>query len=213
MAIVYRKLGNFAVAEKHLTENFAARQRIFGDNNMITIDTAINLAVLYRDMDRPDQVYGLLELTEAMGVENHGFERVGQVEHLRALMEISVGQLDESRRRLRALLHKATVEGHPNNQELFWVRLTQAETLRRQGQYDEASILFSDIVKTTSGSPSGDILSELDAPYQLRIAEIALETVRKHDITGAEELLRAHGLEWCRPEELWLLEGGPPAET
>jgi tetratricopeptide (TPR) repeat protein len=215
LAISLRKLGDFAAAERHMTQSLAARQRLFGADNLMTIDSAINLAVLYRDMDRPQEALALLEVAVTKGVKTppiQGFERLCQTEHLRAQIEILAGELDNARRRLEMILLNATAEKLPNNRELFWIRLRLADMLRSEGLDEIAAALFSGIVKQTLDDYSAEIWKDTDPKYQLRIAEVALEFVQKHDTYGAEELLVAHGLNWGHPEDLWVLEGGPGAE-
>jgi len=211
MSIAYRKLGQFNLAEKYLTECLAYRQRIFGEKNWVTVDSVIHLAILYREMGRAEQAFAHLALAESIGVKEQGFQRICQVQHLRALLHRDAAQLHEARDILEDVMHDASVNGHINNRELMWIRLTLAGILRTQQGHDAASTLFSSLVK-----PIGiddEIVDEPESPAQLRIVEEAIRLVKHNDLERADKHLRKNNIIWCCPEVFWIMSGGPAAET
>ncbi|RFU27216.1 hypothetical protein B7463_g9122, partial [Scytalidium lignicola] len=207
MAVAYRKLKIFDQAEKHMMECLAERQRMFG-NLEPTIDSSINLALLYRDMGRTEEALAYLKLAEDMGVDKYGFERISQVHHLRALLRLDSGDATDAMRILEAILLEA--KSYPANRAILWVRLTLADLLRGHGLETQALSLFSNIVKPIGND--GEIVNELEPPSQLHAAERSLLTARESGAQIADEQLRLDNLEWCSPGALWVICGGPAAE-
>ena len=216
LASVRWKRGELAKAEKLSLENFAARQRTFTMQAVITIDAGFQLAVLYRELGRPQEALALLDLMNEHNDLSQEFERHCQFEHLRALLAHDTDDSAAAIYRLQTLLHQATNKGRSaNNRELLWVRLTLADMLRRENRSDEAAALFGDLVRPATGDSDsyGSLAEEPDTPQQLAIAEEALNHVRRMAFLEAERLLRENGLEWVRYQDFWILFGGPITDT
>ena len=198
------------------SRTFVARQRLFSTRSVITFDSGLQLAVLYRESGRPEEYQALLDLmSEQNNLENE-FERFCQIQHLRALLELGRGDYASAHDRLQSLLHRMIEKGRDgNNRELLWVRLRLADMLRKHDRFHEAAALFNDVVRpATEDSDSSQFLTaEPDTPQQLAIAEEALGHVRLASMTEAERLRREHGLEWVREQDFWILSGGPIMDT
>ena len=216
IASVQWKKGEMERAEKLMVENFAARQRTFTIKAVVTIDSGFQLAIIYREMDRPQESQALLSLMSEDNALQNEFERFCQFEHLGALLELDNESYSAARNRLTSLLYQATARGRDaNNRELLWVRLTLADMLRKHDKFDEAAALFDDIVRPASEDTGSNhsLTEEPDTPLQLAIAEEALRHVRQASFTEADTLLRENGLEWVRKQDFWILFGGPITDT
>lgn len=225
---IQRKSMHFHDAEKSLLDSWNSRLRLFGIGNNICVDSAIQLAVLYRDMDRGSQTIELLDSISKSTVFSTDFERVCQVRHLRALVAFDAGEYRAPKLSLRRLLHQASGAGsdrEKNNRELLWVRITLADVLRSHGENDEASMLFSDLVEPSADDGEGrndaatpalqnfSLDGEPETPSQLAIAEEALRYVRKARLVEAQKLLDEHRLKWVRKRDFWIMQGGPVTDT
>ncbi len=231
---ILRKRRSFAHAEKMLLDCYRARTDRFTTENNVCIDTAIQLAVLYREMNQGKDAVDLLDSISASKVFSTDFERVCQVQHIRALVHFDAGRFEAPKSSLRSLLHQASGKGREkNNRELLWIRITLADVLRRHGEHDEALMLFVDLVEVDSdddssddssddGEDSGKVVKvryprslddEPEAPDQLATAEKALRYLKNAQGDEAEELLRARGLRWVRKRDFWIMQGGPATDT
>jgi len=209
LGVIYRKLGDFNTAEKHMKEVFVIRQRSFGLNSPPTFDNAINLAYLCRDMARPEEARAFLDLVSDLDLLETDFERYCQTKHLDALLQLDENDLETPSKSLRSLLDYAFKLGpEHDNRELLWVRLTLAKILRNQGRSDEALILFKGLVESNDKKVAG-----LEPLEQLKTVETALKLVKRAQITQADDLLRRENLRWTRIQTFWVLVGGPVTDT
>jgi tetratricopeptide (TPR) repeat protein len=225
---VCRKLRRFAQAESALRTSFDVRKNLFTIENTVTIDSAIQLAVLYYDVGRGDEAIAELDLVSNPLYLEREFERRCQIQHIRARVQFEAGDYREPREALERLLHEATSDGQDeNNRELLWVRLTLADVLRYHDHDDEALMLFSDLVAPRASAsvfpaaqranedhnvPS-DLMDEPEPPAQLTFAETAVRLVKDAMPAEADEFLREAGLQWRRKKDFWVLEGGPLTDT
>ncbi|KAI9692204.1 MAG: hypothetical protein M1822_006434 [Bathelium mastoideum] len=207
LGVTYRKLKKFRLAEKHLVESLAERQRMFGAC-LVTVDSCVNLAILYRDTNRVGEAFAHLDLADNLGPYEFGFERVCQIQHVRAMLHYDSKDVKQAVEVLRALLSEATA--YPVNRTTLWIRLTLAELLRSQGLEEEALAFFSNIVKSTTNEQIGT--GRRETPSQLLAAESALRTLKMHGVQKADAELRAMNLEWSSQESYWIICGGPAAE-
>jgi hypothetical protein len=143
-----------------------------------------------------------------MCVNNYGFERICHIHHIRALLLLDSNDTKEARKLLEALLLEAN--NYPANRAIMWVRLTLAGLLRSQGLEAQALAIFSNIVKPIGNG--NDITDEPEPPSQLRAAYLAVRVARDSGVQMADEQLRNDNLEWCSPQALWIICGGPAAE-
>lgn len=221
MGSIHRKRKEYVQAEKAFLESWAARQRLFTIGNNVSVDSAIQLAILYREVGRSEEAVALLDLISTSSVFPSDFERVCQVRHIRALMDFDAGEYNMPKSSLQHLLDEATGTNRDrNNRELLWVRITLSDVLRQHGKFDEASMLFSDLVEPdeddddggTPTSPSS-LDDEPQPPIQLAIAEQALRYLKQAKQTASEKILEENGLRWVRKRDFWIMQGGPIADT
>ena len=213
---VSRKLGDFETAEHHLEQAFEARQRIWGLTIFSSVDTAIHLIILNREMGRPKHAQRYIDIISKPGRADLYFERHCQVEHLRALLLIDNGQFKKPQEILQSILNRSSELGREsNNRALLWVRLTLATILRDNNQKDKASMLFADIVTEDydTDDEASSLVEEPEPPKVLQIAEDALRLVRVRKYKEAEALLKENELKWVRQDDFWLQTGGPAADT
>ncbi|KAF4341381.1 hypothetical protein FBEOM_4730 [Fusarium beomiforme] len=174
---LYRKLGSEREALQNIEPALRFRRGFWPISHFLTLDTAIVLAITYRDFGKDDECAEIIqELEEHAGLDREQNRvRSCQVKHLRALLLFENGHLDKPIRMLEALLIQ-TGEEH-NNRALQWVRLDLAYMLRyRGGEGDEglASSLFDGVVTDLANDPD----DEPDPPRWLEIAEGALKLLR-----------------------------------
>jgi hypothetical protein len=136
---------------------------------------------------------------------------------LRALLLIDLGEFENPRRILQAVLDKSAEMGREsNNQALLWVRLTLATILREHNLGNEALMLFDDIVteiKESDSTSQNSLDEEPQPPKLLRVAEEALRLVRSGKSRQSDALLKENGLKWVRNKDFWIESGGPAADT
>jgi tetratricopeptide (TPR) repeat protein len=225
---VCRKLRRFEQAESALRTSLDVRKNLFTVRNTVTIDSAIQLALLYYDVGRSEEAIAELDLVSNPVYLEREFERRCQIQHIRARVQFEAGHYHEPREALERLLNEATGNGeNENNRELLWVRVTLADVLRYHNKDDEALMLFSDLVSPRPSKalppatrhanedhhfPS-DLTDEPEPPAQLTLAETAVRLVKDAMPDEADELLREVGLQWRRKKDFWVLEGGPLTDT
>lgn len=213
MAQAYRKLERFEDAENALNEVFESRKRALGWGSAPTVDTVLHKIILYRERGRLTEASEWVTFLTEGKFADPWFERVCQLGHLRALLEIDAGEFDSPRKILRSLLERSLKIGiKGRNRSLLWVRLDLAVILRQHDMDDEALMLFDDLV-TSIDSDSSTSWEEPQTPNELMIAERALRLIRGIKLDEAEQLLEEKGLRWVRQEDLWILAGGPSADT
>jgi tetratricopeptide (TPR) repeat protein len=209
----YRKLGRLEDAEKAIKEVIDSRTRTIGTTAESTVDAMIQRVVLLRESDKGAEAMELIDFISDGGLVEPWFERVCQVDHIRALLENDSGNVELARVILQSLLDQALERGvEGRNRTLLWVRLDLALILRRQRRDNEALMLFDDII-TSIDSESNSSWEEPQTPAELRIAEKALRLVREIKTQDAEKLLGKKGFRWVRQEDFWMLAGGPAADT
>jgi tetratricopeptide (TPR) repeat protein len=216
---VYRKQRNYELAEATLLAAWGERLRLFSPNSNTTVDTGIQLAITYREKRKGKEALELLDIIKKSNVFEDDFERVGQVVHIKALVEFDQGGFDEPRLELTKVIDKTTGSSRDrNNREALWVRTTLASALRQHGDNDEALMLFSELVKpmdkSNNSRPNTPTLGdEPEPPVQLKLAEEALMLVKGADPKAANKLLEDNNLQWVRPKDFWIRQGGPIADT
>ncbi|KAF7505120.1 hypothetical protein GJ744_001260 [Endocarpon pusillum] len=225
---VCRKLGCFAEAEEALLGSLTDRKRLFTKRNVTYVDSVLQLAALYYESERGNDGLEYLGLVQDSAGLKDEFERECQEKHIRALINLEAGFYTKPKTVLQRLLDEASGQGrNKNNRELLWIRITLADVLRMRGKYDEALMVFSDLVSPRSAElpvqagsedavgyrfPSS-LIDEPESPAQLTIVERALRLLRDAKQDDAELLLQENGLEWKRQKDFWVLQGGPITDT
>ena len=213
MVSSYRKMKRNEEAETAVEEVIKSRRRALGDTASPTVDAFIQKLVLYRETGKAAQAKELIEFLSKGQLAEPWFERVCQVEHVRALLETDEGKVESPRTILQSLVDQSLEIGlKGRNRSLLWVRLDLATILRKDDKDAEALMLFDNVV-TSIDSDSSSSWEELHAPLELMIAEKGLRLLRDIKLYEAEKLLVTNGLRWVRQEDLWMLAGGPAADT
>ena len=225
MGSVARKRKQFDRAQELLLEAWAARQHVFTSKINLYVDSAIQLALTYREAGCQKDAGEVLDVIAGSEVFDMDFERYCQFIHLRALIELDAGHYERARASLETLLNS---ERDQSNRELLWVRIDLADILREHGQHDEALMVFAGLIEPipphegmrqdsgTEGQDPSTPSSLGDEPEpieRLRTAEEALRLVRAAQPQAAKRLLVHRGLRWVRPEDFWILQGGPITDT
>ena len=204
IALLHQKLGQYEPAEKHWIVLLEKRGRIFGEDAICTIDTAINLAVLFRNTSREDQALKTLNLAESWFERERYFQRWCQIEHLRALIEHDRGLRPQAFERLIVVLHEARAFQAGSNIELLWVRVTIASFARSCHPYADVSKFFTGLTEC----PEGMLLWKEEAA----ITEEALTILRRQSLDASVEFLGQHGSRWRDRASFNIPFGGPIAE-
>lgn len=208
----YRKQGQFEAAKDLLTRSWTERKLLFTIGNNVTVDSGIQLAILWRDVGDNASAIDTIGEVVTSGIFPGDFERACQLDHLRALIDFDSGRYMDGKCRLLCRLGQAGNGGqHHNNRELLWIRITLADVMRSHGEGDDTLILFSDLV--TPLSLPDELDDEPEPPQQLELAEKALRYLKSYNQAAATKLLQSHGLKWRRPRDFWILQGGPIADT
>jgi len=223
---VLRKLGRYTEAEDVLVESFNARRALFTNEDVITIDSALQLAALFYESERGSEATGYLDFVSQTDIVNDEFERYCQEQHIRALIAFATGSFSEPIAALQRLLNTVSGDGRDkNNRELQWARITLADALRQTGNDDDALMVFSDLVTPLADGnvPLNKVEEPVTSPptlaeepesrSQLELAEKALRLVKAAEPEKAELLLRDNGLKWLRKADFWALAGGPITDT
>lgn len=209
---LYRKLKVKEKALDNIKPALDFRRGFWPISHFLTLDTALVLAITYRDFwkdDKAAELIGELERDAKLDQEQN-FVRACQVKHIRALLLFEDGSIDQSIRMLEAFLIE--IGSERNNRAVYWIRLDLATMLRyRAGKGDDtlASSLFDGIVTDQTDDPE----DEPDPPRWLEIAEDALKLLRFDRVTEAKKTLEEENLRWAREETLWMWLGVPAADT
>jgi tetratricopeptide (TPR) repeat protein len=209
---LYRKLKVKEQALENIKPALEFRRGFWPISHFLTLDTALVLAITYRDFwknDKAAEIIGELERDAKLDQEQN-FIRACQVKHMRALLHFEDGSIDQSIRMLEAFLIE--IGSERNNRAVYWIRLDLATMLRyRAGEGDDAlaSSLFDGIVTDQTDDPE----DEPDPPRWLEIAEDALKLLRLDKVTQAKKILQEENLSWAQEETLWMWLGVPAADT
>ncbi|KAJ9607285.1 hypothetical protein H2200_008358 [Cladophialophora chaetospira] len=217
---IYRRQNNFDDAAGYLIDAWSQRVRIQTTEHPLCVDSALQLAVLYRDASKPEMARDFLNEVANSSVFGVSFERVCQRTHIQAMLLFDAGEYTEPRNNLQALILSSIGEDREkNNRELLWVRLNLAEAMRRHDEADGALMLFTELVTPIRDDNSIDAVSintlhdEPEPVHQLQIAETGLRLIRDGRYEQADNLLLREGLAWVRPQDFWIIFGGPMADT
>lgn len=219
LASVQRKQEKHEQAEKNLLEAYGGRKELFSTDNNVCLDSAVQLALEYRDIGKFKEGVDLLDSVSDSRVYKEDFERDCQTVHIRALVKFETNEYEPAKRMLMSLLNRASgPQRDMNNRELMWVRCTLADALRQKGEGDDAPLLFDNLVEAIQPmqppSPDSHGTEYLETPKQLEIAERALILVREARQAEAVKLLEVNGLKWVREKDFWILgQGGPFPDT
>ncbi|KAG4444114.1 hypothetical protein IFR05_000343 [Cadophora sp. M221] len=214
----YRKLRLYKEAEEAVLEVIDARTRTLGSRTASTVDAIIQRLVLYLDAERFSEALEIAEFILDGDLVDEWFERLCQVEHVRALLEL----FTENTAVAIDILEDLVAESLKRNEKgrvrsMLWVRLDLATLLRRQGRDDDALMLFDEIVTRVSSESNTSLSNSTweitQSPHDLQIAEEALRLVREIKTFEAKVLLKKNELKWVRQEDFWILDGNPPADT
>jgi tetratricopeptide (TPR) repeat protein len=217
---VYRRQSNFEDSAGYLLDAWSQRYRIQTIEHPLCVDSALQLAILFRDANKPDMTKDFLDQVSNSSVFEMSFERVCQRTHVVACLAFDAGEYEEPRNVLQALIMQSTGEDREkNNRELLWVRLNLAEAMRRHDEADAALMLFTELVTPVREDNNSDTVSintlhdEPEPVHQLEIAETALQLTRDGRSDQADSLLQQKGLAWVRTQDFWIIFGGPMADT
>ena len=180
------------------------------------MDAAISLVVAYRDFDMPQDAYSMLEKLDKEGETHNHFDRHCQVIHLRALLQLDEGNLDEAIDTLQGLLIQTDRECY--SWPLMWVMIDLALLLRKRnkdGDKEQAAINFNNILVDSRHEDATDVGPEPDPdpPRLLRLAEEALLLVRNRELPKLKELFETEKVRWYRPKDIFVIFGAPAADT
>lgn len=206
---VLRLLGRHEASATHLEEAIAARRAEFDVSHMFRLDVEIALAASYHSAGRSQDAMVIIERLEGK-VDFHGlFERACQVTRLKALLLAKEGSTNEAIQLLQNSLIQTEQDQH--NRGLLWTRLDLADLLRHrniEGDEDQASSIFDNIVRDASGDYEPGFPDEPDPPRLLAVAEKILRLVQARKLGEAGDELETERVNWARPSDLWLVLGG-----
>ncbi|KAI1170940.1 hypothetical protein F4777DRAFT_591564 [Nemania sp. FL0916] len=174
------------------------------------LDAEITLATAYQTAGMNDMALTIIhEIEEGVCDLKSQFQRYCQVTHLKGLLLVEGGSLNEAIH----LLHSTVIQAEEDqfNRALLWIRLDLATLLRRRDiecDRAEASILFDNIVKDISGDNEPGFPDEPDPPRLLAAAERVLRLVKSRKYAEARQELESECLDWRRPSDFWLWVGG-----
>ncbi|KAH0841573.1 hypothetical protein FOPE_06673 [Fonsecaea pedrosoi] len=213
LGMVCRKLKEHPTAEESLLNAWTQKRKVFGDDLNLTVDTAVSLALEYRDNAKLDLAKQVLEAIKSSEVFTTDFERSCQWQYVLSLVEFDRGYYNRPRMVLRDLVDQSIGDSREdNNRSLLWIRLTLANVLRHHENPDEAAALFSEIVE-----PIDEVERQFwfapEPPERLRIAEQALQLVQECREDEAKALLHANRLQWVRERDFDILQGGPVTDV
>jgi tetratricopeptide (TPR) repeat protein len=204
-ADLLRAAGDHVEAIRHLREIVGMRRESCSLTDIYRLDVEILLARTLQEAGLYKEATFLVrELEEYEGFGTH-FERDCQVVHLKGLLSAANGNKDEAINILQDIVIQA--EQDQNNRALVWIRLDLADMLRlrnEEGDTQQASSLFDNLVKDLSGDCEPGFPDEPDPPRLLAVAEKALRLTRSLKHTEARQVLDLEHFDWLRPSDLWL---------
>ena len=110
---VLRKLGQYEMAEEMLLEAFGGRRQLYSLDVNVLVDSAVQLAILYRELGNGKKLTKLLDSVVTSRILKSDFERMCQDAHIRVIVAFDVGEFEVPKASLMLLLHEATGAGRP----------------------------------------------------------------------------------------------------
>ncbi|KAF4625609.1 hypothetical protein G7Y89_g12557 [Cudoniella acicularis] len=186
------------------------RREVYPPSSVFRLDIEIALAIAYYAAGMKQAAQAMVEEIEEGADNLHSlFERYCQVAHLKGLLLAEEGFIDMAIHLLQNIVTEA--EEDQNNRALLWIRLDLATLLKRrdaEGDRDQASANFDNIVKDISGDYDSGIPDEPDPPRLLAVAEKSLRLVRARRHHEARQELNLEQVDWRRSSDFWLWVGG-----
>ncbi|KAK3939165.1 hypothetical protein QBC46DRAFT_316249 [Diplogelasinospora grovesii] len=185
------------------------RRETFSLSQIFRLDAEITLAIAYQAAGMSEAARALVEEIKEQGNLGAQFERHCQVAHLKGILLVEGGRVDQAIHLLQNTVIQA--EEDQNNRALLWIRLDLAALLRQRdaaGDRDLASACFDGIVKDVSGEYEPCFADEPDEPRLLAAAEKALRLVRSRRHAEARRQLDSEQLDWRRQSDFWIWVGG-----
>lgn len=185
------------------------RRETYAFSNIFRLDAELTLAIAYQAAGRRKDSLAQVEEIRKKGNLSGQFQRYCQVNHLAGILLAEGGSVDKAIDLLQDTIIQA--EEDQNNRALLWVRLDLATLLRqrgREGDLDQASANFNNIVEDVSGEYEPGFPNEPDPPRLLAVAENALRLVRSRKHAEAHRELQAEQLNWRKQSDFWLWVGG-----
>ncbi|RMZ76724.1 hypothetical protein DV737_g4695, partial [Chaetothyriales sp. CBS 132003] len=222
---IQRKQQKYQEARDNLQFAYDARKRLFTLNSNTTVDTGIQLSLTLREMGLGSAALDLLEAVEKSAVFPDDFVRHCQVTYIRSLVAFDNGDFERPKNDLLRLINETVGDQREkNNRDCLWIRTTLADALRSRenepedGRESEALMLFAELVEEkesgTMSRPStpNSLRDEPERREQLVLAEKAVRMVKDRHQAAATDLLERNGLQWVRPKDFWIGQGGPPVD-
>jgi tetratricopeptide (TPR) repeat protein len=203
LSMVERKQGNNKDALIHGDEAFVNRQRIMGDQNTITFDSALNLVFIYRNMEDYGQAKAMLDLARSMGAAHQAKVRLCQLDRLDACIKADQNEVSEAIQMLSGMIQEASRLNADPNRELLSARLDLADLLRKTGKSGEVLELFKGLVEPKKGK-------QKDETIDMNVVEQAARClIYDKDLRRAQTLLDMIGCKWNNSRYYWIPAGGP----
>lgn len=204
IGIVLRKLREYESSEKHLLDVLSKRTTMFGKDHWLTIDTAINVAILYFETNRLEEAQASLESFDTEHADEMMFERKRQIKHMKALLAIRKSCHEEAEEVLKAELDGERSGNDDSGAESVWMTLTLADLLRRRGDSDTATSRLSYIAVHVDDQGKHPHRPWTSA--DLETVELAARHARRKRFIEAAATLRARGLAWRKEDLFWSVD-------
>ena len=212
MGVTLRKLQNFELSKRHFNEAFENRWLMYGNRIIHTADLAIQLTVLKRDMHDTWGAFHALDRASKLFDHKENLTRKSQVDHLRALLLIDIGQIESALYMFDKLSEAARSSNGLTNREFLRAKLSWASLLRARGFNEEVAPLFADLTILNAKKTDKDE-GRNPWPEDCPLVEQALRQVYAGDLAGSIELLASVDRSWKTVESFYLPLGGPLAEV
>lgn len=217
-SVVQRSIGEtLRLLDRHeesisvLEEVIEKRRKSFDLSSAFRLDTEIALAFSYLAGNRDQDAKAIVEEIEQTVnlVRSDLFERACLFYHLKGILLAKEGSINQAINLLQNTLIQVDLD--QNNRALLWIRLDLADLLcdrGSEGDGDQASSNFDRIVRCISDDSEPRISDEPDSPRILAVAERVLRLVRARKYGEALKVLESEQVEWMRPSDFWLWNGG-----
>lgn len=187
----------------------AWRRETYPIANNVRLDAEIALSFAYQAIGMHEAALSILQEIEQVVDLNDRFHQGCQITHIKGIILAKQG----SRNQAINLLQEKVIQTKEdqNNRALLWICLDLATLLRSRGadgDEDQASANFDNLVKDVSDKSQPSIPGEPDPPRLLAVAERALRLLRVRRQAEARKVLDEEAVDWCRPSDLWLWTGG-----